>query len=321
MTATASAVPGASRVRTVAELVERLGGTCTWGELRRAVHWRRIAHALDEGSVVRRGRGLYGLPGEEDARLLARRLTAVVSHRSAALHWGWKVKTTPNVPDVTVPRNRKVRKGVRDLANVRSRTLAKSEIEQGWVTNHVRTVIDCCLDLPLDEALAVFDSALRSGVPKRDVVKAAAGLGTIQRSRVLRVARCASPRAANPFESVLRAVAIGIQGSAFEPQHRIRYDDFYAKVDLADDELQIVLEAESFEFHGDKAALKRDCVRYTELAARGWLVLRFTWDQVMFQQDWVGRMIAMTVRRRRAELALNVGRGRRTGRTGLVAVR
>lgn len=287
---------------TVAQVVERLGGVCSWRELRRAVHWRHIAAALADGSLVRLGRGLYGLAEAADARTIARRMTGVVSHRTAALHWGWKVKSSPDLPDVTVPRNRNLRRSTRDLATVHWRSLALDDMADGWVATQVRTVIDCCLDLPFDEALAVFDSALRARVRIRDVIKARGGLGKIQRSRVERVARAASAKAANPFESVLRALAIEA-GGCFEAQHRVRYDDFYARVDLGDGDLEIVLEAESFEFHGDQAALRRDCRRYTELGARGWLVLRFTWEQVMFDQDWVRRMIGKAVRRRRAELA------------------
>ena len=195
------------------------------------------------------------------------------------------------------------------------------------MTSRVRTVVDCCLDLPFDEALAVFDSALRSGLRRREVTEAVLSLGKLQRRRVLALARVASHRAANPFESVLRALAIqaaGPLGAYFEPQHRIRYDDYYARVDLGSHDLRLVLEAESFEFHGDRAALTRDCVRYTELGSRGWLVLRFTWEQVMFQQDWVRRKIAMTVKRRLAELGPCPGQrppGRMTGRPGVVTAR
>ena len=86
---------------------------------------------------------------------------------------------------------------------------------------------------------------------------------------------------------MLRAIALGVEGTTWDPQHRIRYDDFFAKVDLADDALGIVLEADSFEFHGERAALSRDCERYDELVSRGWLVLRFTWEQVMLRPAWV----------------------------------
>ncbi|WP_404388709.1 endonuclease domain-containing protein [Humibacillus xanthopallidus] len=93
-----------------------------------------------------------------------------------------------------------------------------------------------------------------------------------------------------------------------DPQHRIRYDDFYARVDLADERLRLVLEADSFEFHGERAAMSRDAERYDELVSRGWLVLRFTWEQVMLRPAWVARVIERTVRRRIAELGADEGR-------------
>jgi len=75
-------------------------------------------------------------------------------------------------------------------------------------------------------------------------------------------------------------------------------------VDLADEALGIVLEADSFEFHGERAALSRDCERYDELVARGWLVLRFTWEQVMLRPEWVAGVIERTVRRRQLDRGL-----------------
>ncbi|MDN5796269.1 MAG: endonuclease domain-containing protein [Intrasporangium sp.] len=78
-------------------------------------------------------------------------------------------------------------------------------------------------------------------------------------------------------------------------------DSFRARVDLADADLKIVIEAEGFEFHGEREQLVRDCRRYTELGARGWVVLRFTWDQVMFEPDYVRRMLEQTARTRRGQ--------------------
>ena len=72
-------------------------------------------------------------------------------------------------------------------------------------------------------------------------------------------------------------------------------------MDLADETLELVLEADSFEFHGERVAFGRDCERYDELVSRGWLVLRFTWEQVMLRPAWVARVIERTVRRRQAE--------------------
>jgi very-short-patch-repair endonuclease len=48
-------------------------------------------------------------------------------------------------------------------------------------------------------------------------------------------------------------------------------------VDLGDPARKIVAEADSFEYHGSREALARDCRRYDELVARGWRVLRYAW--------------------------------------------
>ena len=286
--------------RTVAMAVHRLGGTCSWRELRRSVPWRSIGPAVASGEIVRHGHGVYALPGADAARVAAGRLHGVTSHRSAALHWGWKVKFAPDQPDVTIPANRKLRESQRGLATLHWRSLPDRQVIDG-VTSRPRTILDCCLDLPFDEALSVFDSALRSGLQRREVVELAMTLGSRQRARVLKVARHADRRAANPFESVLRAIALGVPGLSVEPQVRLCYDDLYARVDLADESLQIIAEADSHEFHAERRAFDRDCRRYDELAVRDWLVLRFTWEQVMFDPGWVQRILAAAVANRRAK--------------------
>jgi very-short-patch-repair endonuclease len=112
------------------------------------------------------------------------------------------------------------------------------------------------------------------------------------RRRCLRVAELADGRAANPFESVLRAVAIGVEGLRVEPQVWV---DGVGRPDLVDESLGLVIEADSFEFHGRRRALKRDCERYNALVVRGWLVLRFTWEHVMFEPDQVRDVLAAIV--------------------------
>ena len=57
--------------------------------------------------------------------------------------------------------------------------------------------------------------------------------------------------------------------------------------DLVDEDLRIVLEADSFEWHGKRASLRRDCRRYNLLVVDGWLVLRFAWEDVMHDQEFV----------------------------------
>jgi very-short-patch-repair endonuclease len=112
---------------------------------------------------------------------------------------------------------------------------------------------------------------------------------------VLWVAEHADPRAESGLESLLRAIVLlaGILG--FEPQVLIADDGFRARVDLAHRGLRLVLEADSFEHHGHRSALARDCRRYDELTVRGWRVLRFAWEQVVLEPEWVASVVLRAV--------------------------
>ena len=107
----------------------------------------------------------------------------------------------------------------------------------------------------------------------------------------------ADGRSANPFESVLRAIAIDVPGLEVEPQVRISGDlGLDVRADLVDRRLRIVLEADSFEWHGDRTALRRDARRYDLLVANGWTVLRFSWEDVMHDPDFVRAVLRATRR-------------------------
>lgn len=281
-------------------VLTRLGGTARRGQLRRGVSSRALRRAVAERRIIRTAYGRYALPLADEARVAASRLTGVTSHTSAALHWGWAVKTVPTQPHITVSRHRNITLERRESVCLHWRELSPEDVVEGWVTSPVRTVIDCCLDLPFDEALSVFDSSWRAGLKPREVQLAALRLPKRQRDRVLAVARAADRRAANPFESVLRAIARDVPGLSLEPQVVVREGSFWARVDLADEGLRLVLEADSVEFHATPKAFDRDCRRYNALVSRDWRVLRFTWKQVMFEPDLVREtLIAMVALLRR----------------------
>lgn len=283
----------------VSTVVAQRGGACSWSELRAAASKRAIRAALAADAIRRVGKGRYVLPSVGEARVLAIRLHATASHTTAALHWGWSVKHEPAEPHLTFPRGRKLREAARGGIRRHWRSLGEDEVVDRWVTSPVRTVIDCCLDLPFDEALAVVDSSWRAGQSPLEVAAAAKRLPQRSFGKVLRVLRHADRGAANPFESVLRAICLGVDGLDVVTQFEIRDAAFYAKVDLADVELRLVIEAESFEHHGTRAALLRDCRRYTDLGARGWTVLRFSWEEVMFHPDRVADALRLAVAARR----------------------
>ena len=268
---------------------------------------------MDAGLVVRTAHGRYCLAGTDAARAGAHRLGGVASHTTAALHWGWKVRLPPPEPHVTIRAKRSLRAGASAGVVLHWRDLDADDVADGWVTTPVRTVIDCCLDLPFADALSVADSARRGGLRPSTVLARSAWLPVRQRDQVARVLAASDARATGPFESSLRAIALGVPGLVVEPQTRIRYDGFFARVDLADEGLRLVLEADSHEFHTERKAFDRDCRRYNGLVTRDWLVLRFTWEQVMFEPDVVRSAIEDLVALRRSQGVRRLRTGRLTG--------
>ncbi len=297
----------------LAELT-RQGGVAGHVGLVAASSRRALESALADGLVVRDARGRYAFPTADEGSRAANRLRGVASHLSAAAHWGWSTKTPADRPWVTVPRNRTVSAADQKSAHVSWRRLDAVDVVDGWVTGPLRTVLDCAATIAFDEALAVADSALRAGsVTHDELLRAAEAHPARGRARVGGVAREASAAAANPFESVLRAICLGVPGLAVAPQVEIGDDRFYARVDLADSRLRIVVEADSFAFHGGRDRLRHDCWRYDELVARGWLVLRFAWEHVMFAPEWVHLILVEAVTRAQ-ERALVAGTDPTSGR-------
>lgn len=292
-----------------AECLLQLGGVATRQLLVGATSRRAFDAAVRSGAVVGDGRGRYALPQTTSALRAANALGAVVSHRSAAVHHGWAVKTVPVRPELTVRRNRVVaperRMGVRlHRANL------TAEDREGPVTSVRRTLHDCLRALPFDEALAVADSALRQGVPPETLVAVAAAVRGPGAPQARRVAVEATPLAANPFESVLRAIALGVAGLDLRPQVLVADGPDGGRADLVDEGLGLVVEAESHSYHSNRGALRRDCRRYTRFTLLGWRVLRFAWEDVMYVPVYVRECLE-------AAVALGPFVNRRAGSAGI----
>lgn len=263
------------------DALTELGGIASLGELLALTGRRRLRTAVAVEHIVMVRRDCYTLPAADGARLTAARIGGTVSHLSAAQHWQWKVKFPPELPTVTVPRRRSGLDGCE--AEVHWANLLPKDVDDG-VTARVRTVVDCARTYDFGVGLSVADSALRAGVPADEILTAARASPRTGRPRAIRVAETADSRSANPFESVLRAIALEVPGLHVVPQQWVGN---VGRVDLLDRDLGLVIEAESFEFHADRDSLARDVRRYTAMTRLGYVVVRFTWAEVMFRPDYV----------------------------------
>jgi len=268
------------------DALTRLGGIASAKELVAATSRRRVRSALGRGEIVRVSRNRLALPTAERGADAARAFDGYLSHLSAAAHHGWKITRPPDLPQITLPRGRQMPRELPVLAEIHQRTLPLAD-RDGWATSKLRTVLDCARDLSFGDALTVADSAIRSlDLTYDELNRAAAALTGRGADDARLVARYADGRAANPFESVLRSLAI-LAGLDVVPQYETRCGSLVLHPDLADPVRGIVLEADSWTWHAEKWDHDRDCSRYNATTVAGWLVLRFTYEHVMHSPEYV----------------------------------
>lgn len=274
------------------------GGLLTWAQLR--CHSRSaLRRLIADGTVMRDSTGHYALASIDSDERLARRHAGARMGLTAALAHGWGVARPPTTPQLAVP------EGTRHKPSGAIRRTLSAQERRSAVTSPLQTVLDCARALPFAEGLAVADSALRSRmVGEEELTRAAGRLRGPGAPAVKRVAAAADARAAGPFESVTRAICLDVEGLVVTPQFVIADDGFRAQVDLADEALQVVIECDSFEWHGHRAALRRDARRYNAVGVRDWLVLRMVWEDVFFEPELTRQILQDAVRsRRRARVA------------------
>jgi very-short-patch-repair endonuclease len=280
----------------VDQVLARFGGCATFAELVEATSRRQLAAALEQGVVERLARGIYARPGRSPDWRTAVAYDGVVSHLSAATAWDLPLLVLPEKPHITVPAKRRPRSGPPAVLHWAS--IAAGD-RPSRTTSLVRTVVDCARILPFGEALAVADAALASGLTSRaKLVSATDAMRGPGCPNARRVAGAAIGTAGSFLESMLRALLVesGIEG--FEPQLLVGHGAFRARLDLGHVRAQLALEADGYQFHGSRSDFAADCRRYDELVAAGWLVLRFTYEQVLSDPTWVITTIRRALARR-----------------------
>jgi very-short-patch-repair endonuclease len=91
------------------------------------------------------------------------------------------------------------------------------------------------------------------------------------------------PDSGSVLESLCRVLLAGA-GLAPEDTQRVirtRTGVWIGRVDFAWPSARLVVEVDGFAFHSDRAAYRRDRRRGNALQRAGWLVLRFSWEDVV----------------------------------------
>ncbi len=249
-------------------------------------------HAIDRrvrtGRFVPVFRGVYAVGhaalsdvGRLHAALLAAGPDAIVSHRAAAaLH-----RILPSMPpfvDVTVTGSRRrSRPGLRIHA---SRQPPPTTSVAGLpVTTPLRTLEDLRGTLaPADLERACAEALVRNLVT----------------DEALEAARLVAPDAAAPTRSTLERRFLSVMRQAGLPRPRVNHTVGPYEIDFAWPDQRVLVEVDGWRTHGHRLAFERDRARDAELAAMGYVVLRFTWRQVRDNPLLVAARIAQALAHR-----------------------
>src|SRR5689334_608470 len=137
----------------VTKAVAKLGGITPRKPLLRLVSRGDLERSVAAGDVVRVSRGRYALPTDDPARSAAQVLTGTAVLITAAAHWSWARMWESRQPQVAVPRGRNVPVAARGGVDLKWRDIPPGDVVGGWVTTRERTLLDCAVLLPFDQAL------------------------------------------------------------------------------------------------------------------------------------------------------------------------
>ena len=223
----------------------------------------------------------------------------VHSHQTAAALWGLDLVRPPPRPHVTVPR-------AASRVRVPGAVVHRADLDADDVvllagrpvTTVLRTALDLCRSLPLPEALGVLDSAIRLRLVRlAELERLAAVAGGPGSARFRRALARADPRSESFLESYCRGVHVEAGHRPERTQYAIRdrCGGLIGRVDFAWPSRRVVVEVDGFAFHADRIRYRTDRRRLNAIELAGWLVLRFSWEDLLHQPECVVAQVAQAL--------------------------
>lgn len=248
--------------------VARTGDLLSWGASR-----RQLRTAVDDGTLIHVRKGIYALPDAPGDYVAALRMNARLTCASAAAHHGLWLLTPPTRLHVS-----SVGRSGGKYVNHQFRTVDPHPHLP--VTGVVDTLIHALQCLPPVDAAVVVESSLRRGDNVKSFLEE-----RLQGNRNGK-ARAALELVTGCGESAIEVVArILFRRAGFHCETQVPIEGV-GRVDFVLEGF-LVVEVDGDRYHSDRAARNRDRRRNNELIARGYLYLRFSYEDVMFNQDYV----------------------------------
>lgn len=258
---------------------------------------------------VRKGiyvRVCYGVVALADAPATlaprAMRGVMIAGTGTAAGYW-----TAAELHGLQAPRDRQIhvvarsdrrRRPSAELYVHRTRFLPPSHIttvDAVPTTTVARTVADCAANIDRWSALRMLDSCSASKSTWHQIHRVTLQLSN-GRAGIRAIADATAPDGANRFRSFLERLAWEALRASGLPDGRwnVPISDssgFVREVDLVFADARLIVEFDGLRFHNSHTAVQRDRATDRRLQAAGWIVLRFTWDDVASRPTMVAEDI------------------------------
>ena len=267
---------------------------------------------VHRGHLVPAGYGIYVLPGVLDSegtvlRAATIALDAVVSHESAGrLHGIDGLDRTRMTVSVPVRRSNRfagvIVHQITDLTPEHTTRILGLP-----TTTPVRTILDLAAVLPPNILASSLDQAVRMRLTTyeatADLLEATARKG---KPGIRKLRAILKPRLGGAFvsDSILesRLFQVLIEGGLPVPatQYRPKWlRKVNGRVDLAYRQERVVVEGDSQRWHGTPEAFQLDRTRDNLAQISGWIILRFTWDDITKRPEYVVATVERALSARR----------------------
>lgn len=268
-----------------------------------------IAAAVKNGLLVRRRRAVYSrteAPGRapfllsnrvldrgylEEVRevMLSVSNDACVAGRTMCLLYGWDLLVEPTTVEVALPTGRWFNRAGITVTQLVDRNIVKHRnfgFEALSGLSRVDTVLHCAVVLPLREAVTVADSAMRSKTVTlqqlKDSVRKRRGKRGYRRMRM--VIEWSDPECGSVLESAFRVLML--ESGIIRPASQ-QVIKGVGRVDFVWRDHRLVVECDGRRWHDPEDARNTDRRRENGLTLDSWMLLRFSWHEIVYDQNYV----------------------------------